>query len=130
MSSGSSPFEIISAIGYTKDVSEYPEEVVEDIYNHFLINRTLSYHADCLVYANEMNQRHQSDSWLQFQFYLNSLRPRKRFAKWEKANKVDDLDTVKLAYEYNNRKALQVIDLLSDEQINELKKDRKGGVVK
>ena len=130
MSGGSSPFEIISAIGYTKDVSEYPEEVVEDIYNHFLINRTLSYHADCLVYANEMNQRHQSDSWLQFQFYLNSLRPRKRFAKWEKANKVDDLDTVKLAYEYNNRKALQVIDLLSDEQINELKKDRKGGVVK
>jgi len=130
MSGGSSPFEIISAIGYTKDVDDYPEEVVEDIYNHFLINRTLSYHADCLVYANEMNQRHQSDSWLQFQFYLNSLRPRKRFAKWEKANKVDDLDTVKLAYEYNNRKALQVIDLLSDEQINELKKDRKGGVVK
>lgn len=130
MSGGSSPFEIISALGYTKDVSEYPEEIVEDIYNHFLINRTLSYHADCLVYANEMNQRHQSDSWLQFQFYLNSLRPRKRFAKWEKANKVDDLDTVKLAYEYNNRKALQVIDLLSDEQINELKKDRKGGVVK
>ena len=130
MSGGSSPFEIISAIGYTKDVDDYPEEVVEDIYNHFLINRTLSYHADCLVYANEMNQRHQSDSWLQFHFYLNSLRPRKRFAKWEKANKVDDLDTVKLAYEYNNRKALQVIDLLSDEQINELKKDRKGGVVK
>ena len=130
MSGGSSPFEIISAIGYTKDVDDYPEEVVEDIYNHFLINRTLSYHADCLVYANEMNQRHQSDSWLQFHFYLNSLRPRKRFAKWEKANKVDDLDTVKLAYEYNNRKALQVIDLLSDEQINELKKDPKGGVVK
>jgi hypothetical protein len=130
MSGGSSPFEIISAIGYTKDVNDYPEEVVEDIYNHFLINRTLSYHADCLVYANEMNQRHQSDKWLQFHFYLNSLRPRKRFAKWEKANKVDDLDTVKLAYEYNNRKALQVIDLLSDEQINELKKDRKGGVVK
>ena len=130
MSGGSSPFEIISALGYTKDVSEYPEEIVEDIYNHFLINRTLSYHADCLVYANEMNQRHQSDKWLQFHFYLNSLRPRKRFAKWEKANKVDDLDTVKLAYEYNNRKALQVIDLLSDEQINELKKDRKGGVVK
>ena len=130
MSGGSSPFEIISALGYTKDVNEYPEEIVEDIYNHFLINRTLSYHADCLVYANEMNQRHQSDKWLQFHFYLNSLRPRKRFAKWEKANKVDDLDTVKLAYEYNNRKALQVIDLLSDEQINELKKDRKGGVVK
>ena len=130
MGAGSSPFEIVSAIGYSKNRDDYPEDVVEDIYNEFLINRTLSYHADCLVYANEMNRRHQLDKWLQFQFYLNSLRPRKRFAKWEKANKVDDLDTVKLAYEYNNRKALQVIDLLSDEQINELKKDRKGGVVK
>jgi hypothetical protein len=120
----------MSAIGYTKDVADYPEEIVKEVYNHFIINRSLSYHADCLVYANEMNQRHQSDTWLQFHFYLNSLRPRKRFAKWEKANKVDDLDTVKLAYEYNNKKALQVIDLLSDEQINELKKDRKGGVVK
>ena len=128
--SGSSPFEIMSVIGYTKDVADYPEEIVNEVYNHFIINRSLSYHADCLVYANEMNQRHQSDTWLQFHFYLNSLRPRKRFAKWEKANKVDDLDTVKLAYEYNNKKALQVIDLLSDEQINELKKDRKGGVVK
>mgnify|MGYP001410008343 FL=1 len=106
--SGSSPFEIMSVIGYTKDVADYPEEIVNEVYNHFIINRSLSYHADCLVYANEMNQRHQSDTWLQFHFYLNSLRPRKRFAKWEKANKVDDLDTVKLAYEYNNKKALQV----------------------
>ena len=128
--SGSSPFEIMSAIGYTKDTADYPEEIVEEVYNHFIINRSLSYHADCLVYANEMNQRHQSDNWLQYHFYLKIVRPRKSIAKSEKANKVDDLDTVKLAYEYNNKKALQVIDLLSDEQINELKKDRKGGVVK
>ena len=124
------PFKFIDIVGYSKDESDLTSELIRQEYQPFIINRSLSYHADSLIYANEMNQRHFLSEDLQFQFYLNSLRPRKRFAKWAKAEKVDNLEAVKIAFNYNNEKALQIIDLLSDEQIDEIVKDRTGGVEK
>lgn len=124
------PFQFLDIVGYSKDDSELTPEFIRKEYQPFIVNRSLSYHADSLIYANEMNQRHFLSEDLQFQFYLNSLRPRKRFAKWAKAEKVDNLEAVKIAFDYSNEKALQIMDLLSDEQIDEIIKDRTGGVEK
>ena len=65
---------------------------------------------------------------LQFSFLINSVRKRKRFAKWAKPTNPDNLEVVKEYYGYSNEKARQVLTILSDQQIEELKlKVYKGG---
>ena len=81
-----------------------------------------------VLYANEMNVNHHIDNRLQFDFFINIVRKRKRFSKWFKPEEISDLETIKYYYGYSNEKARQVLHLLSTEQINELKnKVAKGG---
>ena len=103
-----------------------PED--ESVYNPFLINRSLSYFSDTAIIANEMNRYHHLDNILQYHFFINIIRKRKRFSKWFKPEHVSDLDVVKKYYGYSNEKARQVLTILSTEHINELKnKVAKGG---
>jgi len=68
-----------------------------------------------------MNKNHHIDSRLQFAYLINTIRKRKRFSKWIKATELDDLEAVKTCYGYSNEKARQVLTLLSNEQLTELK---------
>ena len=78
--------------------------------------------------VNEINQLHQLDKKLQYDFLLNSLRTRKRYTPWVKATKLENLEYVKEFYGYNNEKAKVALDILDDEQISAIKqKMRKGG---
>jgi len=72
--------------------------------------------------ANEMNINHHLDKRLQFDFLINIVRKKKRFSKWAKAQKSDDIEVIKEYYGYSNNKARQIHSLLSSEQIDELKK--------
>ena len=72
------------------------DELTEKDYIPFLVNRSLSYHSDCIMYANEMNRRHYLDKKLQNDFLLNTIRSKKRpFAKWVKSEKSGDIECVK-----------------------------------
>ena len=83
---------------------------------------------DTILFVNEINQLPNIDKKLQFDFFLNSLRPRKRFSPWAKAKKLDDLEYVKEYYGYNNEKAKSALKLLNDEQIKAIKDSlNKGG---
>jgi hypothetical protein len=108
------------------------DEQTEKDYTPFLVNRSLSYHKDCIIYANEMNRRHFLDKKLQFNFLLNTIRSQKRpFAKWVKSEKSDDLECIKTVYGYSDTKAREALRLLSDEQIQQLKeKTLTGGLNK
>jgi uncharacterized radical SAM superfamily protein len=121
------PFEYMNAINTTKkDIMV--DDVAEKGYNSFMVNRGLSYFHDTVLYANEMNRYHQIDNRLQFDFYINIIRKRKRFSKWMKADTVSDVEVVKDYYGYSNEKARQALTLLTSDQINELKKKvYKGG---
>ena len=121
------PFEFLNAINYTKkDLMVDPEN--EKHYNSFVINRSLSYFPDTVLAANEMNRNHHIDNRLQFDFFINIIRKRKRFSKWFKPEQISDLETVKHYYGYSNEKARQVLTLLTSDQIDELKKKvYKGG---
>jgi len=78
--------------------------------------------------VNEINQLPHLDKKLQFDFFLNSLRPRKRFSPWAKATKLENLEYVKEYYGYNNEKAKAALDILDDEQISAIKqRTNKGG---
>ena len=98
------------------------DDLVEKEYPPFMVNRSLSYFHDCVLMANEMNINHHLDKRLQFDFLINIIRKKKRFSKWAKAQKSDDIEVIQEYYGYSNEKARQIHSLLSSEQIDELKK--------
>ena len=73
------------------------------------------------MYANEMNKNHHLPKDMQYSFYLNSLRKRKRFSPWLRKDKVTDLECIKEYYGYSNEKASQALKILTTEQINYIK---------
>ena len=107
----------LNSINFTKeDLSENIKE-----YPPYIVNRCLSGHIDCIMYANEMNMHHQLDKDMQYSFYLNSLRKKKRFSPWLRKDKVTDLECVKSYYGYSNEKASQALKILTKEQLNFIK---------
>jgi hypothetical protein len=122
-----SPFDYLNSINYTKK-DLMVDDLAEKSYNAYIINRSLSYFSDTVLLANEMNRYHQLDNKLQFDFLTNTIRKRKRFSKWDKLISNDEFETVKSYYKYSNEKARQVLSLLNQNQIDELKKRMyKGG---
>lgn len=104
------------------------DQETEKIYVPFLLNRSLSYHYDCVLQANEMNRRHFLDKKLQHDFFINSVRSKKRpFVKWAKSEKNENLECIKKAYGYSDKKALDALRLLNDEQIQKLKEQTEIG---
>jgi hypothetical protein len=102
--------------------------VDEETYNPYMVNRSLSYFNDTILAVNEMNRLHCLDKKLQYSFLINIVRKRKRFSKWNKPQKHNDIEVVKQYYGYSNEKAEQVLPLLSQPQLLELrKKVNKGG---
>jgi len=93
----------------------------EKDYNAFMVNRSLSYFPDTVLYANEMNKYHHVDNRLQYSFLINIIRKRNRFSKWNKNVESDNLNTIKKYYGYSNEKARDVLSLLSIQQLNTLK---------
>jgi hypothetical protein len=117
----SNPFDYVNAILQNKK-QIIVDELTEKDYVPFIVNRSLSYHSDCVMYANEVNRRHFLDKKLQNDFLLNTVRSRKRpFAKWVKSEKSEDIECVKLVYGLSDSKAREALRLLSDEQIQLLK---------
>jgi len=115
------PFEFIKTINDTKHnlVDEDPE--VEKDYIPFLVNRSLGYFMDTIMYANEMNRFNSLDYKLQYDFLLNIIRPRKRYSKWLKKSKNDNIDLIKKFYGYSYTKAKDVVDILSEDQIEHIR---------
>jgi hypothetical protein len=108
----------LNSINFTK------EDLSEDIkeYPAFIINKCLSGQIDSILFANEMNMNHHLDKDMQYSFYLNSLRKRKRFSPWLRKDKIKDLECIKQYYGYSNEKASQALKILTKEQINFIKK--------
>lgn len=97
------------------------DELAESGYQPYLTNKALSYFPDSLFYSNEMNMNHHADNILQYEYLINTLRPKRRFAKWVKAEDNDDLEAIKLFFGYSNKKAEQTLSILSSEQIKIIK---------
>ena len=117
------PFDYISSINYSKKNlmrNSDNDELAESGYVPFLTNRSLSYFTDTLFYANEVNQFHHTDHKLQYEYLLNSVRPKKRFAKWVKTMDSDDLEMVKLFYNYSTKKALQALAILTPNDLDHI----------
>lgn len=121
------PFDFLNAINDTKK-QLIVDDLTEKQYNAFMVNRGLSYFHDTVLLANEMNRYHHLDNKPQFDFLINTVRKKKRFSKWLKPDEAAAIEVVKEYYGYSNEKARQALTLLSEQQLNELKKRTyKGG---
>ena len=119
----------LTAINYSKEkLLDTDDREWERKYPPFIINKGLSYFSDTVMYANEMNRLHHASKHMQFSFFLNSIKSRKRFSKWLKSSKMKDLDVVKQHFGYSNKKAQEAISLLTKEKIDYIKEKLcKGG---
>jgi len=122
----------LNAINHTKErLLDSDDEDWEKKYPPFIVNKCVYPFQDTIMLVNEINQLPHLDKKLQFDFLLNSVRSRRRFSPWLKANKLDNLEDVKEYYGYSNEKAKQALDILTDEQIATIKqKLNKGGMRK
>ena len=113
--------EWLNSINFTKtNLTDEDPDMIKD-YAPYVINRCLSGHLDCILFANEMNKYHFLNKDMQYTFYLNTLRKKKRFSPWLRKDKIEDLESVKQYYGYSNEKAFQVLKILSNEQIEFIK---------
>ena len=111
-----------------KNLMEDGDPAWENNYPPFVINKCMSHHIDTVMYANEMNQYPNLDKKLQYDFFINTVRSRKRFSPWGKKQTVKDLDLVKKYYGYSSDKAIQALRILTPNQLNYIKeKLNKGG---
>ncbi len=125
-----SPFEFIKAINETKE-DVMVDDVSEKKYSPFIVNRGLSFFMDTIFQVNELNRNHHLDSRLQFDYLLNSVRKKKRYSKWLKPEKLQDLDVVKEYYGFSNEKAKDALSTLSEDQLAFIKdKLNQGGAEK
>jgi hypothetical protein len=119
----------LNSINSTKENLMEDSSTIKE-YSPYVINRCLSGYIDCVLFANEMNMNHSLDKDMQYSFYLNIIRKRKRFSPWLRKDEIQDLEYVKKYYGYSNEKAYQALKILSREQINFIKQRLETGGTK
>ena len=107
----------INSINQTKKNLIDEDPSLEKDYSPYIVNRIYSGHLDAIMFANEMNVYNFLPKKLQYDFYLNTLRSKKRFSPWLKKEELKNLELIKSYYGYSNEKARQALPLLTEEQI-------------
>ena len=122
--------EYLNAINFTKkDIMKSEDELWRKKYPAFIVNKVLSAFSDTIMFVNEMNRNHFIDKDMQFQFLLNSIRTKKRYSPFLRANKLKEIECVKEYYGYSNDKAKSALDILTKDEINLIKEKLfKGGI--
>ncbi|WJZ48006.1 clamp loader of DNA polymerase [Synechococcus phage DSL-LC03] len=111
----------LNSINFNKEnlIKETPDIFKQ--YPPYIINKCMSSHIDTVMYANEMNMNHFLAKDMQYEFYINIVRKRKRFSPWLRKDKIKDLDAVKSYYGYSNEKAEQALKILTEDQLKFIK---------
>ena len=111
----------LNSINHTKKNLIDEDPSIEKEYSPYIVNRCFSGHLDAILFANEMNKYNLLPKKMQYDFFINILRTKKRFSPWIRKDKIKDLDYVKRYYCYSNEKALQVLKILTKQQLNFIK---------
>ena len=68
-----------------------------------------------------MNAHFNLDKDLQYSFYLNSLRKKRRFSPWERKQMIKDFELVKSFFKYSDQKTKDALRILTKDQIDLIK---------
>ena len=124
------PFDYVYAINTSKKNLMRDTEndtLAESGYEPWLTNNALSYFPDTILYANVMNMYGNLDKRPQFEYLLNSIRPKKRFSKWVKNTNNEDLVAIRNYYNCNLILAREYMSLLSKKQIDIIRETQEQG---
>ena len=104
------------------------DSYAEKKYPPYIVNRCLSSFTDTILFVNELNKNPNLPKKMQYDFLLNSVKPRKRFSPWAKKDSIDYIELIKEYYGYNDDKALQALRILTKDQLDHITKAlSKGG---
>lgn len=119
------PFDFVKSIQSTKKniirESTNPE-LAEKNYLPFITNKALSFHMDSIFYANDMNIHNKINNIYQYEYYLHSIRSMKRPHIWLKHEEDSKINLIKEYYKVNDEKAMDYLKILTDNDLNEIRK--------
>ena len=113
---------------YLNSINQTKKNILKDDveatsgYPSYIVNKCLSSFTDAVLYANEMNKNAHLPKKLQYDFFINTLKPRKRFSPWVKKQTLEHLELVKEYYGYSHTKALEALRILTIDQLEIIKK--------
>ena len=111
----------MNSINHSKEHLMIDEESKKS-YNPYIINKILSGFTDTVMQSNFCNMNPSLPKEMQYDFLLNSIRPRKRFTPWLKKEFEGDLDMLKKYYNLNTEKSKQTLKILTKEQLEYIRK--------
>lgn len=100
---------------------------IEEAYNSYIINKSLSYFPDTIMQSNTVNMYFNLDNKMKYDFLLNSIRKRKRFTPWIKSTVEENIEVIKIYFNVGNEKASEILSLLNENQINRIKEQLSEG---
>ena len=112
---------------YVKSINE--KKIEDDLsgYVPFLVNRAFAMHLDTVILSEQMNQYHLLSPRLQYDFYYNAVRKGRRFGFPKKPEDPTNLELVQTYYQYSREKALQALEILTPEQLLQIKESLDNG---
>ena len=121
--------EYLKSINQTKEnLMDSDDPMWEKKYSPYIINKCIAPFNDTIMFVNEINMRHHLENKLQYDFLLNTIRPKNRYAPWVRGSKIKDLEFINEYYGYSNEKAKVALQILSNDQIKTIKDSlSKGG---
>jgi hypothetical protein len=115
-------FDILNDISFDKHEILSEKENFKD-YNPFMINRFLSMDGSTLFLSNFINRMSHLPKEVQYQFYLKGIDKKKRFFKYQKKEGGDKkVKIIKKYYNCNDEKAMELLEILKDDQIKSIEK--------
>lgn len=126
------PFDYVKDITFNKQYL-MNDEWSEKQYNAFVINRAFCLHSDTLFHAQEMNKAAHLDSKMQHDYLFHAIRKKRRFEKWPwKKTNLEEIELLQHVYKYSREKAREALKLLTQDQLNMIKKqqEEKGGIIR
>lgn len=121
-------FDIVNNISNSRSRLEFTDEI-DKLYSQYLINLAFSYYSDTVLIADELNKHKTLTNQQHYEIMFNIISKRKRFSKWVKHKKHNDVNLISEYYNISNRKALEIIRFFSDSDLNGIKlKLDKGGM--
>jgi hypothetical protein len=122
--------DFLTSINSSKENLVEKDPICEKEYIPFVVNKCLSYFPDTIFYANQINVRPGLDKKMQYDYLRLSVSKRKRFSKWFKEEKNDNIKLIQEYYGYSYRRAKEVLECLTDDNIRTIKDSLKTGGVK
>jgi hypothetical protein len=117
------PFDFVKSITQTKEHLIEQDPANEKGYVPFLTNKSLSYHYDCLSFAQEMNTRYHLDARMQYDYLYHTVRAKRRtFQKWAKPEVHATLAIIQQVFGYSRPRAEEAMKILSPDQLLQLMK--------